>query len=785
MPLVSSTIPNLISGVSQQPPAVRGRTAATEMVNALPSVVSGLQKRPPSEHLAQVYSSAETEMAVHAFESSTGEQFIATITDGDLKVFDTNGVEKTISFPDGKTYLANTSASTGFRFLTIGDTTFVVNRDKTVAASTPSDSRKFGTYGTVRVFQPVASTDYRIKVNNVQKAHIKTKNGSDVNNIVENTDEIASNLAGDLTGVALTNNRYGSIISLTNLGTTDVLTTEDGYGNRGMSSYKDQVQSFSDLAPTDADQRIVRVSGDVDEAGDDYYVVYDAASNSWVETFGKNEGRQLTASTMPHVLKLNLNGTFTFEEHTYQDRAAGDSTSNPDPSFVGRKINDIFLFKGRMVFLADENIIMSETNNYENYFRTTITQLLDSDPIDIASTSNRTSIMSYGVPFDKTLVLFSDKQQFRIQAGDILTPSTVAIAPTTAFNASKAAKAIAVGPNVFFFDDNTAGSFTGVLEYYLDPNTDGDNAAEVTAEVPKYIPQGVFKADSATNANMVVVLTNDTNSRNHVYVYKYFWAGQEKLQSAWGRWEFPDGYTILSADFFDDILYMLVSRSDGVHLIKVDVEEGKVDGTNTYKTLLDSRVHTDDLTVSYDSGNDVTNITMPYTVTGLTITAVTDKDSTSGALPAGIVYSSTVSGSTVSIPGDLSSTKLFLGIPFSFTYTFSPQFVRRTVGSGEVALQDGRLQMRYMNVFYDNSASFKATFKAKGRQQYEKLFTGRNLGSENNVFDSVALETGEFRFSTPGENTEITIKLINDSPFPSAFTSAEWEAMYYPKTQQT
>ena len=438
-----------------------------------------------------------------------------------------------------------------------------------------------------------------------------------------------------------------------------------------------------------------------------------------------------------------------------------------------------------MVFLADENIIMSETNNYENYFRTTITQLLDSDPIDVASTSNRTSFMNFGVSFDRTLVLFSDKQQFRIQAGDILTPSTVAIAPTTAFNCSRTAKPISVGPNVFFFDDNAAGSFTGVLEYYLDPNTDGDNAAEVSAEIPKYIPQGVFKADSATNANMVVLLTEDGNSRNHIYTYKYFWGGQEKLQSAWGRWEFPSDYTVLSADFFDDVLYVLVNRTDGVHLLKIDVEEGKVDTGNSYKTLLDSRVYTDDLTVSYSAGADETTITMPYAVGSNTITAVTAADSTSGALPSGIVLTTTASGSSVVIPGDYSGSKLFLGIPYELAYTFSPQFVRRTIGAGEVALQDGRLQMRYMSVFYNDSASFKATFKAKGRQQYEQVFTGRNLGSEANLFDSVALESGTFRFSTPGENTEVTIKLLNGSPFPSAFTSAEWEAMYYPKTQQT
>ena len=52
--LVSSTIPNLISGVSQQPWNVRLPTQAEEQVNCQSSVTDFLKRRPATRHLARI-----------------------------------------------------------------------------------------------------------------------------------------------------------------------------------------------------------------------------------------------------------------------------------------------------------------------------------------------------------------------------------------------------------------------------------------------------------------------------------------------------------------------------------------------------------------------------------------------------------------------------------------------------------------------------------------------------------------------------------------------------------
>ena len=49
MTLVSKNIPNLINGVSQQPPALRLASQAEAQENGFSDIVDGLKKRPPTQ----------------------------------------------------------------------------------------------------------------------------------------------------------------------------------------------------------------------------------------------------------------------------------------------------------------------------------------------------------------------------------------------------------------------------------------------------------------------------------------------------------------------------------------------------------------------------------------------------------------------------------------------------------------------------------------------------------------------------------------------------------------
>ena len=71
---------------------------------------------------------------VHSYARDLTERYAVVVVDGDLKVYNlVDGVEQTVNFPDGKTYLVATAPGTDLRAVTVGDTTFIVNRNTTVA----------------------------------------------------------------------------------------------------------------------------------------------------------------------------------------------------------------------------------------------------------------------------------------------------------------------------------------------------------------------------------------------------------------------------------------------------------------------------------------------------------------------------------------------------------------------------------------------------------------------------------------------------------------------------
>ena len=54
MPLINSSLPNLIQGVSQQPDPLRYDGQCTEQINGYSSIVEGLVKRPNTRHVSEL-----------------------------------------------------------------------------------------------------------------------------------------------------------------------------------------------------------------------------------------------------------------------------------------------------------------------------------------------------------------------------------------------------------------------------------------------------------------------------------------------------------------------------------------------------------------------------------------------------------------------------------------------------------------------------------------------------------------------------------------------------------
>jgi len=785
MPLVSGSIPNLINGVSQQPAPIRLPSQCEEQINGYSSVVEGLKKRPPLEFVAKLNSLQVGNAFIHTINRDSTERYVVIIADEDLKVYDLAGVQKTVTFPNGTAYLDAAVPSTSFRAVTIADYTFVVNLGKTVAF-TSNKSPKYGSAGLVFVKQANASSNYKVFVDGVQKASHATT----TTNI--QTEFIATQLATQLTtnlGAGWTVTRVQSTVQIKkNDGTAFTLDTEDSNAGNALKSAKEKIQRFTDLPTVAPRDFSIEITGDQSSSFDNYFVTFepsDAGSNFgtgvWIETVKPDINWELDPATMPHTLIRQPDGTFIFQQATWGKRIVGDEESAPNPSFVGSVINDIFLFKNRLGFLSDESVIFSRAGEFFDFFSETVTTLLDSDPVDVAASSNKVSILRHAIPFDEDLLLFSDQTQFILKGGDILSSRTVSITQKTVFENSRIAKPVGAGKNIFFAVNN--GSFTQIREYFVSDQNQTNDAADITAHVPKYIPKDVGKLAVTTNEDLLCTIS--PHALNEIYAYKYYWRGDEKLQSAWSRWTFGDNCSVLNIDFIESLLYIVTQRADGVYLEKMNVAPKQVDTNSTYLTHLDRRLQNNSsgVSVSYNSGLDETTWTLAYAISG--VMQVVTRDSAVGLKEGMLIPVIQQTGSTVKVKGKYDTEDVFIGQQYALRYTFSHQFLRESSQNGsQSALVSGRLQMRAWTLVFEDTGFFSVAVTPKFRDTFLYKFTGTILGAGNNTIGSIPLADGEFTFLIQSKNDQVIIEVINDTFLPSHFLSVEWEALYNRRSQK-
>ena len=784
MSLISHAIPNLVQGVSQQSPALRLSSQAEVQENAFPSLVEGLQKRPPLEHKAILKNSTTSGSFIHLINRDANERYFVFINaSNQITVTDLDGVAKTVTYPNGTGYLNSSTPTADFRAVTVADYTFIVNTSQTVAMSS-STSPSYPFTGLISVKQGDYNQRYTVYINNSVLANITT---SATDQVETRTDDIASRLASAINS----NSSYsassdGSTVEITkNDGGSFDLATYDSLGNTGMTSTIGTIQRFDDLPVQAPDGYIVQVQGDQTNNFDDYYVKFQAnnsnrvSEGSWIEWIKPNIQYQLNAATMPHMLIRQANGSFTFEQADWGDRTVGDTFSIPTPTFVGQKISDVFFFQNRLGFLSEENVNLSRTSAYFDFFAKTARTILDDDPIDVAASHTKVSELKHAIPFDRKLLLFSDQTQFILKGGDFLTPKNTSISQTTEYEASTSVKPAAAGNTVYFAAKR--GGFTSIREYYVIDDTDRSDATDVTSHVAKYIPDGIYEMAASTTENSLGCLT--TQETNAIYLYKWHWAGREKLQSAWYKYTF-NGLEILNAEFIESGLYVVGNKAGKTCLSVINFDAGRFDTDQSYVTRLDYRFAESDCTRSYNAGTDQTTITLPYTLANPVIV-------TRGTNQGTVIPSISVSNNVVVVSGNRSATEFYAGEKYTMTYEFSePTLKEPTSQGGRVAITGGRLQIKHWLLRFQDSGDFAVKVLPRFTPIINNgvgstfNYTGRVIGGGAAVLGTTTLSSGDFKFPVMSKADRQRITIESDSHLPCQFLSAEWEGSMHLRSRR-
>lgn len=782
--LISQSISNLANGVSQQPFTLRLASQAELQENGLSTTSQGLRKRPPTKHLKKILSGTFTNSAIHTINRDENERYVVVITNGDLKVFDLAGNEKTVSFPNGKAYLTAADPTNAFRAVTVADYTFLVNKTVTVTAGTSTAAaRPFEALVSVKIGN--FGKTYNVIINSVLVATYTTPDGGSASHSANiSTDYIAAQLYNGMVASGYNSGPWavsvsGSVIYVRNNSTNFSIIAQDGFNNAAMLAIKDQVQKFQDLPANAAfGEFALEVVGDKQTGFDNFWVRFDATgTGAWRETIKPGTRLGYTAATMPHTLVRNANGTFTFAPTTWTDRKVGTLDSNPDPSFVGRKITDIFFFRNRLGFLADESVIFSEASEFFNFYRTTVTELLDSDMIDVTVSHTKVATLQHAIPYNRQLLLFSAQSQFVVEAGDLLTPKTIAIKQATEFECDPNVKPAGIGKNVYFVVPK--GEFTGVREYFPVDEVSGINdSVEVTGHVPQYIPKNAYDISPCLTEDMLVVLSK--NERNALFVYKFYFNNNEKLQSSWSKWTVDAGDSVLSADFVLSELILVIQRSDGLYLEKLSVALGDIGTNEPYNVHLDRKLNVAKANMTWDG--TYTNIATAY-LPGPLVGSWEAIIATGQPKKAGTRLTLEATGSGGRIKGNYTDSDLIVGRKYTLRYQFSPITMKQAAGQAVKSDTVGRLQLRTMQVNFSGTGYFQAKVTPEGRSSYNYVYSGKTLGQPSSTIGLIELDTGNTKFPILAQNTAVKIELNSDAPLPCSFLSADWEGMYVKRSK--
>jgi hypothetical protein len=554
---------------------------------------------------------------------------------------------------------------------------------------------------------------------------------------------------------------------------------------RSFKLLKREVQDFNDLPPVCMDGYVVHVVPSPDNADETagYWMKFVCESGAgkmgkgyWVETVAPNTAYQFYTSTMPHGLVREADGTFTFKQLEWGGRKVGDQDTAPDPSFVGKTIEAISFAFNRLVFLSDDNVIMSRAHEYFEFFPSTVMTLLDSDPIDLNANNEQVCKMLHVEVLNENLILFSPIAQFVFTTDNYASPSSSDIKRISKYPVDTSVPLTSNGKNIYF--SYSDGNTTSIYEYYVDVETGIKDAVNVTAHIPTYLGLKPKQISVSTTSDILTVLCEDTP--NTLYVYKFFWNGKEKVQSAWSKWEF-NNVEILSAEFLEDYLFLILQYPDGVYLGKMIVKEDYRDTGFPIDFALDRKISEKECTVFYDPSFDKTIIQLPYTlpegVSPVLITRDGETDVAEEFIPT------IESSNTLSLLGDWSGASFYIGEYFNSYFKLSPIYFRET-STGEPILT-GRLQLQKIKLSVQDTGGFEITIAPKYRNTSIKSFNFTNnnyrLGDETAVIGCVALYTKELSFPVYTESTKVDITISSLKFLPFSIIKAEWAGLYTTK----
>tara|TARA_Y100000004_G_scaffold94201_1_gene105530 strand:+ start:8810 stop:11257 length:2448 start_codon:yes stop_codon:yes gene_type:complete len=814
MAIVSRSIPTLLRGVSQSSDSSKQSDHADIQDNADSNPVVGLVKRSGIQHVTNLSTSTLGNVHIQTINRDVNERYVAIFSNGNVKVYELDGTEKTVTKPDGTAYLNTSNPRDTIKTVTIADFTFVVNTNQVTAMDSTLSAGNI-TQAIIFVKQVSNDTVYSVTVDGVTVTDDTTNDSSLSTSQV--AADLQSGLNSGLSGFTIA--RSGSVIHIKKSdGSNFAIDGTDTQGNTQLTIVKNSVQRFTDLPAVSPNGMVVEVKGDESTNFDNYYVKFVTNNGNaleegqWEETVEAGIQFKFDYATMPHVLIRQADGNFRFarvDGDTYTlsgtqytlpvwgERTAGDTESAKDPSFIGSKINNVFFFRNRLGFLADDNVILSNVSEFFNFFPDTVLTVVDSHPIDVAASHTKVAILKHAVTMGEQLILFSEQTQFVLSSSaDNLTPTTANVLVSTEFESSDDAPPVGSGNSIYFLTKK--GNFAGIREYISQTNETARDAANITIHVPRLIPSNIFKLAVSNNQDILVCV--GTDNPNKLFINRWLFGNQgQKVLNSWFTFTINENRSIKNVDFIGTDLFLVIEEANTVTLEKIPFESDFKETNADFEFHLDHKVTEADVTVAYNSSTDKTTFTLPYRLrakmdivgrflaSNETSTFVDVNGVTQTLKPATVIQSTNLTnGSTATIEanGDYRNAKFIIGEPYDMHYRFSKQRITETPQQNSAEIISSRLQLHHFYIKFEKSGFFQVEVTPELRDTSTHKFSGRFLGAASAAIGQLNLETGTFRVPIMSRADKVDIDVKNKTFLPTLLASAEYEAMFHMKSRR-
>ena len=792
MPAITQRIDNYLGGVSKQSEDKMFPGQVKECLNGYPDPTFGLTKRPGTKWIANLGTGTTYDNAKWFYIARTAdEKYIGCIKPkpnsgyGDIDIWNINGTACTVDYDhtswqaskayavgdiitndSGKVYTcdtAGTSAGSGgptgtganitdggarwdytsagsvakayltgvrsnYDILTVQDTSIICNNLHTVAKQADPTFNALRQATVVLSGSPLSNT-YSININGNVINHT-SNDGSSYKTILDafKTGIDALNISGLSTTV------FVESLQITDSNSSIAIVASGGDSGQSMRAFQDQVDNVSQLPIESVHDHIVKVINT--SAKEDTYfakfVADDGTSGSgyWGETRDPALSPGLDSATMPHELvNLALN-RFIFKRATWIDRVVGDDTTNSHPSFVGDKVQQAFFYNNRLGFLSGDNVSMSQSQDFYNFYHTSAQTVTDADPIDVSCSTIRPAALHAVLPTIQGLILFSKNQQFLLSAADgVLTPSTTNVRTISNYEMATDVDPVDIGTNIHFIAKTP--SYTRTFYMLTRGQDEGPTIMDIGRVVNEWVPATI---DTLVASPQNQFLAMSDQSSRFIYFFRTYHDGKELKVQAWYNWKL--GGTVQGMAVDSDDMYLVTKQGSQYTLSQASMSQSPSDaiivnndGTSVNPCM---DLYATATSVAYDTANDFSKCYIPWNnVTGLKPALVIKGTSAAGALvESGFSTEPTIAtdggGTYFKVPKkNLTSiaSDVIVGWRYDLDLILPRTYMRRDEKQ-ELTDFTASLIINRMKFAVGLSGGLGFKLKSKGVRQGEKTYTG-------------------------------------------------------------